>query len=71
MTRGRKIGTEPDKHKDRFSKYYYKHRARLSEERKILYAARKAAGACVHCGMMVTKGVLCDKHRAKKRLPGL
>ncbi|MBR9693209.1 hypothetical protein GOV07_04770 [Candidatus Woesearchaeota archaeon] len=61
--RPRGFGTAPGDFKDRFQKFYYEHRARLNDGRRILYEERKAKGLCVRCGKKtVQKSVFCRHH---------
>ena len=66
MGRGRPTGfkQDPEEYKNRFQRFYYKHRNRLRNQRQELYACRKLEGLCVRCGKERVEGsnLFCLNH---------
>ena len=68
--RGRPAGfvKNPTEYENRFEKFYYENRKRLSIERKNKYKERKAAGLCIRCENKAVEGrVFCWNHMLESR----
>lgn len=69
--RGRPRGTfkkQPEEYKNRFQKFYYKNRMKLSNQRRELYRCRRIDNVCVRCGDKLAEKnkLFCKKHSEKK-----
>lgn len=56
------------KFKNRFQKFYHKHKKQLNAKRRALYKSKKKKGICVKCKKKAIKGsVFCANHKLKSR----